>query len=199
MDRRVWYATVHGVTRVWHDWATKPPPLKNGIAFQWGEGTTQMHPYSDSYAPHLPQTLAPKARTHMVREMTSYGRRLLLLEQCPSKTGHLLGSHGFEMTGSTYQNWEWKRTGPSSCLNACVPTHLVIRGIRFLVSIIKHSAFLQRKKMPTWTILAWKEEFIMNKYILHLLDDWDARKQRVMSAPHYKESEGVAHDLPQGV
>ena len=44
-----------------------------------------------------------------------------------------------------------------------------------------------------------KEEFIMNKYILHLLDDWDAREQRAMSAPHYKESEGVARDLPQGV
>lgn len=39
----------------------------------------------------------------------------------------------------------------------------------------------------------------MNKYILHLPDDWDARKQRVMSAPRYKESEGVARDLPQGV
>ena len=26
MDREVWQATVHGVTRVEHDFATKPPP-----------------------------------------------------------------------------------------------------------------------------------------------------------------------------
>ena len=27
MDRGAWWAAVHGVTRVGHDWATKPPPL----------------------------------------------------------------------------------------------------------------------------------------------------------------------------
>ena len=27
MDRRAWWATVHGVTRITHDLATKPPPL----------------------------------------------------------------------------------------------------------------------------------------------------------------------------
>ena len=26
MDREAWWATVHGVTRVRHDLATKPPP-----------------------------------------------------------------------------------------------------------------------------------------------------------------------------
>ena len=26
MDRGAWQATVHGVVRVWHDWATQPPP-----------------------------------------------------------------------------------------------------------------------------------------------------------------------------
>ena len=28
MDRGAWWATVHGVTRVGHDLATKPPPSK---------------------------------------------------------------------------------------------------------------------------------------------------------------------------
>ena len=27
MDREAWQATVHGVTRVGHDLATKPPPM----------------------------------------------------------------------------------------------------------------------------------------------------------------------------
>ena len=29
MDRGVWQATVHGVTRVGHDLVTKPPPPEN--------------------------------------------------------------------------------------------------------------------------------------------------------------------------
>ena len=29
MDRGAWQATVHGVTRVGHDLATKPPPFPN--------------------------------------------------------------------------------------------------------------------------------------------------------------------------
>ena len=31
MDRRAWQATVHGVARVGHDLATKPPPPPNDI------------------------------------------------------------------------------------------------------------------------------------------------------------------------
>ena len=35
MDRGAWWATVHGVTRVKHDWATKPPlPLYPGTKMQ---------------------------------------------------------------------------------------------------------------------------------------------------------------------
>ena len=32
--QRTWWATVHGVTRVGHDLATKPPPQKNGAGQQ---------------------------------------------------------------------------------------------------------------------------------------------------------------------
>nr|XP_033705236.1 uncharacterized protein LOC117310239 [Tursiops truncatus] len=39
----------------------------------------------------------------------------------------------------------------------------------------------------------------MHKYIWYMLDDSEARKEKAVSAPHYKESEGVAHDLPRGV
>ena len=31
MDRGVWWATVHGVARVWHDLVTKPPPATTKI------------------------------------------------------------------------------------------------------------------------------------------------------------------------
>lgn len=39
----------------------------------------------------------------------------------------------------------------------------------------------------------------MHKYIWYMLDDSEARTEKAVSAPHYKESEGVAHDLPRGV
>ena len=39
----------------------------------------------------------------------------------------------------------------------------------------------------------------MSKYIWYTLADSEARKQKAVSVPHYKESEGVAHDLPRGV
>ena len=42
MDRGAWWATVHGVARVGHDLATKPPPK------QWESGWIQQHP-SSSY------------------------------------------------------------------------------------------------------------------------------------------------------
>lgn len=103
--------------------------------------------YSDSHAHHLPQTLAPKAGTLVVREMTRGTTGAP--EQSLNKAGHLLGSNGFEMTGSTYQDREGKRTGPNSCFNSYVQTHLFIRGTRFLVSIVKHNAFLQRQRVPT--------------------------------------------------
>ena len=31
MDRRAWQATVHGVARVWHKLATKPPSTKGQL------------------------------------------------------------------------------------------------------------------------------------------------------------------------
>ena len=31
MDRGAWQATVHGVAKIGHDLATKPPPVENGI------------------------------------------------------------------------------------------------------------------------------------------------------------------------
>ena len=36
MDRGAWWATVHGVTRIGHDWASKPP-LDNSVEIniQW--------------------------------------------------------------------------------------------------------------------------------------------------------------------
>ena len=38
MDRRAWQATVHGVARVGHDLATKPPPSGIRIAFMRERG-----------------------------------------------------------------------------------------------------------------------------------------------------------------
>ena len=32
MDRGTWWAIVQGMTRVWHDWATKPPPCFYRVA-----------------------------------------------------------------------------------------------------------------------------------------------------------------------
>ena len=37
MDRGVWHATVHGVTRVGHDLATKQPPPPKESYYFWGE------------------------------------------------------------------------------------------------------------------------------------------------------------------
>ena len=46
MDRGAWWATVHGVTRVGHDWATKAPPpvkLRKELDLQWFEKILGIH------------------------------------------------------------------------------------------------------------------------------------------------------------
>ena len=116
------------------------------------ERTAQMCMCSHAYAHHLPKTLAPKARTHIISEITSYGVLLGLLEHSPSKAGHLPASNGFEMTGSTYQDREGKRNTQRAA-EMFVFKLLFKRSTTFLVSIIKHSAFLHRQKVPAPTIL----------------------------------------------
>ena len=49
MDRRAWQATVHGVTRVGHDLATKPPPHRAHLASE----PTQKGIPSDNLQPNL--------------------------------------------------------------------------------------------------------------------------------------------------
>ena len=42
MDRGAWQATVHGVTRVGHDLATKPPPCEKYIFCKWQPKMTEL-------------------------------------------------------------------------------------------------------------------------------------------------------------
>ena len=56
MDRGAWQATVHGVSRARHDWATKPPPYILNSLFSsifWFLDMLPFHPIPPSYNFHV--------------------------------------------------------------------------------------------------------------------------------------------------
>ena len=63
MDRGVWWATVHGVTRVGHELVTKPPPLNYGGGNEDNGHLLQMIPCMHCYT-HCPQPCSRPPPTH---------------------------------------------------------------------------------------------------------------------------------------
>ena len=63
MDRGVWWATVHGVTRVGHELVTKPPPLNYGGGNEDNGHLLQMIPCMHCYT-HCPQPCSRPPVTH---------------------------------------------------------------------------------------------------------------------------------------
>lgn len=116
---------------------------------------------------HLPQTLVPKARAHVVSEIPSAGGTTgasrTVSEQnhkVLSKMGHLLGSTGFEMTA--HRTGKGRETGQIPAAVLVVKLTFSSETQDFSFPVIKHSTVLQRQEMPIVDLYPWKEDSTMN-------------------------------------
>lgn len=129
------------------------------------------------------------------------GKPLMLLEPFLSRTIRSSARHGIFLAVVVLRWQQNRETGQISTPAEMLVVKLTLssKARDFPRAIVQHNTVLQGLKMPTWTILGRESLQWIKYYVSYMVDDWKARKQKVLFAPYCWESEGVAGNPPWGL